>query len=142
MSSNRYIVIVGCGRLGSQLANQLSHAGDLVVVVDRDETRFEHLSAEFSGFRIEGDATQIAVLREAKVQDADVVIASTQADNVNLMVAQIARKIFQVPQVLARVYDPKREEVYSHLGIDPICPTKVAANIFMQRLALPLGFEE
>ena len=130
--NNRYIVIVGCGRLGSILANGLSNEGHLVVVIDRDESTFESLSPDFSGFRVEGDATQMAALREAKLDKADVFIATTHEDNINLMVAQIARKIFNVPHVLARVFDPRREQVYAQLGIETICPTSVAAEMFFK----------
>lgn len=134
MNSNRYIVIIGCGRLGSHLANHISREGNLVVAIDSDESTFNELSPDFSGFRVHGDATQMAVLKEAKLDKADVLIATTHEDNVNLMVAQVARRIFGVPHVLARVFDPKREEVYAHLGIDTICPTSVAADIFLRTI--------
>ena len=135
MKNSLYIVIVGCGRLGSHLANQLSREGHSVVVIDRDEFTFNDLSPDFSGFRIHGDATQMAVLKEAKLNKADVLIATTHEDNVNLMVAQVARGIFSVPHVLARVFDPKREVVYAQLGIDTICPTSVAAEMFLRAVA-------
>lgn len=135
MKNSLYIVIVGCGRLGSGLANQLSRIGHSVVVIDSDEDTFEDLSSEFSGFRIVGDATQLAVLKDAKLKDADVFFATTHGDNVNLMVAQVARKLFNVPQVLARVFDPRREQVYNQLGIETICPTSVASEMFMLAVA-------
>ncbi len=135
MKNSLYIVIVGCGRLGSYLANQLSHVGHSVVVIDIDEETFNDLSPEFSGFRIEGDATHIAVLKEAKLRKADVLFAATHEDNVNLMVAQVARKVFNVPHVLARVYDPRREQVFNQLGIETICPTSVAAEMFLLAVA-------
>jgi trk system potassium uptake protein TrkA len=135
MKNNRYIVIVGCGRLGSHLANQLSREGHSVVVIDTNEATFNDLSPDFSGFRVEGDAVHMAVLKEAKLKKADVLIATTHEDNVNLMVAQVARKVFGVPNVLARVFDPKREEVYARLGIETICPTSVAAEIFLRAVA-------
>lgn len=135
MKHSRYIVIVGCGRLGSYLANRLSRDGNSVVVIDRDEATFNNLSPDFGGFRIDGDATHMAVLKAAKLKNADVLIATTHEDNVNLMVAQIALKIFHVPHVLARVFDPKREEVYAQLGIDTICPTSVAADMFLNAVA-------
>ena len=131
----RYIVIVGCGRLGSQLANRLSRDGHSVVVIDRNESAFADLSPDFSGFQVGGDATRISVLKEAKSSSADVLIATTHEDNVNLMVAQVARRIFGVPHVMARVFDPKREEVYAQLGIDTICPTSVAARMFLEKVA-------
>ncbi|WP_373500825.1 TrkA family potassium uptake protein [Desulfococcus sp.] len=131
MTHNRYIVIVGCGRLGSHLANQLSRGGDSVVVIDRDHATFGNLSADFSGFRVEGDATQMSVLREARLNRADILIATTHKDNINLMAAQVARRIFGVSHVLARVFDPRREAVYTRLGIDTICPTSLAAGMFL-----------
>jgi trk system potassium uptake protein TrkA len=104
-------------------------------VIDSDHATFEDLSPDFSGFRVAGDATRMAVLREAKMDKADVVIATTHDDNVNLMVAQVARGVFGVAHVLARVFDPKREEVYAQLGIDTICPTSVAAEMFLLAVA-------
>lgn len=139
-SDSLYVVIVGCGRLGSILANGLSRAGHAVVVIDQDATTFDDLSSDFSGFRVEGDATEMAVLKEAKLQRADVFIATTHEDNVNLMAAQLARKIFDVPHVLARVFDPRREEVYAQLGIETICPTSVGAEMFL--LAVASGLAE
>jgi trk system potassium uptake protein TrkA len=135
MKNSLYIVIVGCGRLGSGLANQLSRIGHSVVVIDLDELTFQDLSSDFSGFRIVGDATQLAVLKQAKLKDADIFFAMTHEDNVNLMVAQVARKLFNVPQVLARVFDPRREQVYNQLGIETICPTSVAAEMFLLAVA-------
>jgi len=135
MKNSLYIVIVGCGRVGSHLANQLSRVGHSVVVIDTNEDIFSDLSPDFSGFRVEGDATQIGVLKEAKLNQADALFATTHWDNVNLMVAQIARKLFNVPHVLARVFDPRREQVYARLGIETICPTSVAAEMFLLAVA-------
>jgi trk system potassium uptake protein TrkA len=135
MKHNRYIVIVGCGRVGSYLANRLSRDGHSVVVIDRNASTFEELSPDFSGFRQEGSATQLSVLKEAKLDKADVCIATTHEDNVNLMVAQVARKVFGVPYVLARVFDPRREQVYARLEIETICPTSVAAEMFLKALS-------
>lgn len=132
MSSHRYIVIVGCGRLGSYLANQLSRNGNSVVIIDIDESRFCHLSPEFSGFRVEGDATQVAVLQGAKLKQADVLIATTHEDNANMMIGQVAKKVFGVKKVLTRVFDPKHEEILKKLDIEVICPTAAAATMFLQ----------
>lgn len=134
-----FIVIVGCGRLGSYLANRLSRDGHSVVVVDINESTFDALSAEYSGFQVEGDATEFAVLKQAKTDRADLVIAASREDNINLMVAQIAKKIFHVPRVMARVFDPKREELYRALGIETICPTSIAGDVFLESLTpLPM----
>lgn len=130
--NSKYIIIIGCGRLGSYLANGFSGSGHSVVVIDSDESTFENLTADFSGFRLEGDATKLEILKRSKLSKADCIIATTHDDNVNLMAAQIAKKIFNVPIVLARVFDPKREQVYAQLGIETICPTTVAAEFFFK----------
>lgn len=140
MKNSLYIVIIGCGRLGSHLANRLSGAGHSVVVIDRHEDSFSSLSPDFSGFRVTGDATQISVLKDAKVKQADILFATTHDDNVNLMAAQIGRKIFGISQVMARVFDPKREEVYARLGIGTICPISMAAEKFLR--AVTNGVEQ
>lgn len=134
MKQELFTIIVGCGRVGSILANRLSKDGHSVVVIDRYDSAFKDLSTEFSGFQLQGDATQLAVLRQAKVDKARVFIATTHKDNVNLMVAQIAKKIFSVPTVMARVFDPKREGLYRSLGIETICPTCLAAEKFLNAL--------
>lgn len=139
MKNSLYIVIVGCGRVGSYLANRLSRDGHSVVVIDRDEATFDNLSADFSGFRLEGEATEMAVLKQAKLGNEDVLIATTHQDNVNLMVVQAARKVFSVPLVVARVFDPRREQVYAQLGIETICPTSVAAELFLRAVANGVG---
>jgi trk system potassium uptake protein TrkA len=77
----------------------------------------------------------VAVLKEAKLNKADVIIATTHEDNVNLMVAQVAQKIFNVPHVLARVFDPRREEVYAQLKVETISPTTLAAEMFLRAVA-------
>ena len=120
MSSYQYIIIVGCGRLGAMLANQLSTLGRNVVVIDDDEAAFQHLSTQFSGFQITGNAAETAVLRRARIEKADCLLAITRYDNVNLMVAQVAKTIFHVPKVVARVYDPSREQVYGRFGIENV----------------------
>ena len=137
MVSNRYVVVVGCGRLGSLLANRLSSLGSSVVVIDREDAAFENLSTEFSGFRVTGDAAELAVLRQARVDKAGCLLAITSHDNVNLMVAQVAQTVFSVPQVMARVNDPSREAVYREFGIETICPTNLTAAAFLGALRGP-----
>ena len=134
MATHQYVVIVGCGRLGSLLANRLSRAGASVVVVDRDPSSFDKLSGEFSGFQILGNAAELAVLRQAKIEQADCVLAVTRRDNVNLMVAQIAKIVYNVPQVIARVFNLSREDVYRGFGVDTICPTRLSADAFLSAM--------
>lgn len=142
--SSLYVIVVGCGRLGAHIANLLSRAEHRVVVIDRSEAAFAGLSEAFSGFRVEGDAAEPGVLKQAKIDRADLLIAATQEDNVNLMVALVAREAFGVPQVMARVYDPAREEVYRELGLSTVCPTLLAGEAFLELVheAMSLGGAE
>lgn len=134
-----YVIIVGCGRLGRLLANRLSGIGHRVVVVDQDEERFGRLSTEFSGFTVEGDAVELAVLRQAGIEQADCVIATTDRDNVNLMVAQVAGNIFGVESVIARVFDPAHAEIYRQFDVRTISPTKLSADVFLDVISEQLG---
>ena len=134
MKKSKYVIVVGCGRLGALLADHLSRQGHSVVAVDRDESVFEELSPEFTGFKLQGDASRVSVLRQAKIEKADIVIATTRNDNVNLMVVQMAKNIFNVPRVLARLYDPKREEMYGDMAIEMVCPVRVASERFIELL--------
>lgn len=132
-----YIIIVGYGRLGSLLAGRLSSLGCSVVVIDHKETAFDKVALGFSGFKITGDAAELDVLRQAKIDKADCLLAVTNQDNLNLMVAQVAKTVFQVPKVMARVYDPAREAVYSQFGIETISPTRLSADAFLTALQEP-----
>jgi trk system potassium uptake protein len=124
-----YIVIVGCGGFGSYAANRLSRDGHGMVVIDLRSAAFQNLSSVFSGFTIEGDATEFAVLRRAKMEKSDVVVAATADDATNLMVSQIAKKIFGVPRVIARVSRQEQEQVYQDMGIDLLCPTSLFGDL-------------
>jgi trk system potassium uptake protein TrkA len=130
-----FIIIVGCGRLGSYLANRLSRDGHSVVAIDINKSAFDALSEEYSGFRMEGDATEFGLLKQAKADMADLLIATTGEDNVNLMVAQVAKRLFDVQRVMARVFQPKREEVYHVLGIETVCPITIAGEVFLESIA-------
>lgn len=129
-----FVIVVGCGRLGSLVANRLSLVGHHVTVIDQREEGFSSLSPEFSGFQLEGDATEAAVLRDADVRQADVVVVATESDNINLMVGQMARKLFGVQRVIARVEDPHREEIFYELGIETICPATLVGDEIAESL--------
>jgi trk system potassium uptake protein TrkA len=133
MADKRYVVIVGCGRFGSFLANHYSKAGSSVVVIDRDPESFTALAADFSGFAIEGSASEFAVLKQAKTDRADLFIATTDKDSVNLFSAQVAKRHFKVREVIVRVYDPKLTTMYEGTGITTICPPLVFAEHFFQK---------
>jgi trk system potassium uptake protein TrkA len=137
MVSSQYVIIVGCGRLGSLLANRLSSLGSSVVVIDREQTAFDNLSTEFSGFRVVGDAAELDVLRQARIEKAGCLLAITGYDNLNLMVAQVAQTVFDVPKVIARVNDPSREAMYSEFGIETISPTNLSVAAFLSALHVP-----
>lgn len=126
-TKTNYAIIVGCGRLGASLANTLSDQGGNVLMIDRDKEAFRKLSPSFGGLFITGDATDPDVLREAQITKAGIVVAVTNNDNVNICVAQMAREMFQIRRVIARLYDPERECVYREFGIDTICPAVLSA---------------
>jgi trk system potassium uptake protein TrkA len=125
------VVVVGCGRLGSILADTLSGQGASVVVVDQSEAAMARLSGAFSGFRILGDASEVSVLREAGVDRADFVIAATDRDNLNLFVALAAKELFGRSRVAARLFDPTREPVLDELDIVTLSPTMLGAEAFL-----------
>lgn len=129
-----FVVVVGCGRLGSLVADRLSQAGHHVTVIDNREAAFAALSPDYSGFRIEGDATEFACLREADVGQADVVVVATESDNINLMVGQVAKELFGVQRVIARVSEPAREEIFYDLGLDTICPARIVGEEIVEGL--------
>jgi trk system potassium uptake protein TrkA len=131
-----YIVIVGCGRLGSQLATKLSEEGHDVAIVDRDPDNFSRLSDEFNGATVTGVGFDIQVLRSAGIERADGFAAVSDGDNMNIMAAQVAKTIFNVPMVIARVFDPVKGETYRALGLETVCPTTSAANIIYSKFMI------
>ncbi len=140
-----YVIVVGCGRLGAHLANLLSQSGHRVVVIDRDKESFSNLSSEaFSGFKVEGDASEPETLRQAKIGQADLLIAATREDNVNIMVALVAKKSFGVKNVMARVYDTRREGLYREMGLETVSPILLAGEEFFRLVykALDAGGEK
>ncbi len=129
------IVIAGCGRLGSLLANRLSARGHSLIVIDNSPDSFTNLSPEYSGFRVEGDVTEYNTMDKAKTSQADIFIASTSNDNINLMAAQVAQKICQVPHVIARVSDPQKEATFREMNVETICPTIIASEVLLDTIA-------
>lgn len=115
-------IIVGCGRLGANLANTLSNSDGNVIIIDKDERSFRKLSPSYGGLTFVGDATDISVLKAAGIERADAVVSVTNFDNTNIMVAQIAREQYKIKNVVCRLYDPERECIYQEFGISTICP--------------------
>ncbi len=128
------VVIMGCGRVGARLATLLDAEGHQIIILDTDPNSFTRLAPTFKGTVLLGDGTDEDSLRNAGIEDADVFVAVTQGDNRNVMAAQIAKHIFNLPKVVCRVYDPLREELYQTLGLDTICPTVIGAQLIKEKL--------
>ncbi len=128
------VVIMGCGRVGAELAANLERAGNSVTILDINPDAFRRLATGFRGRKVVGNGIDQDTLRRACADNPDAFVAVTQGDNRNVMAAQIARHILQVPRVVCRIYDPIREEIYRELGIETISPTRVGARLLMDAL--------
>lgn len=130
------IIIVGCGRVGSRLALMLSERDNNVCVIDRDPKAFTALGRDFNGSTFVGVGYDEDVLISAGIEECDFVAAVTQSDNANLMVVEIARRLYNVPDAVARLYDSSHERTYLQLGIDYVCGTTlVAEEIFSKAIS-------
>jgi trk system potassium uptake protein len=129
-----HIVVTGCGRVGAQLAQFLSYEGHDVVVIDKDENSFKRLAGGFNGVTMAGVAFDEGLLVEAGIERADALAAVTNFDNTNLMVAEIATRIFDVPTVVARLYNPEKRHIFTRLGVDFVCGTTLVAELVMGKL--------
>lgn len=117
------ILIIGCGRVGAGLANTLAGRGHSVTVVDKEALAFEKLGEKFKGQKIPGVGFDREILLKAGIERADALAAVTASDEANVVAARIARDIFHVPRVVARLYDIRQAEIYKRLGIQTIAPT-------------------
>ena len=128
------VVIMGCGRVGAQLAALLDNEGHSVAVLDIEAYSFRRLPSDFNGTALLGNGIDEAVLKKAGIEEADIFVALTQGDNRNVMAAQIAKHIFNVPRVVCRIYDPLRQELYSTLGLEAFSPTTIFAQMLKEKL--------
>jgi trk system potassium uptake protein TrkA len=129
------VIIMGCGRAGSELAATLDREGHEVTVLDINSYQFTRFLPEtFGGTTITGNGIDQEVLRRAGIEDADAFVAVTAGDNRNAMAAQVAKHIFHVPRVVCRIYDPIREQMYHRLGLSTISPTKEWSRLLKQAL--------
>jgi len=128
------VLIMGCGRLGAELAAMLEADGHSVSILDVDKYAFDHLPANFRGRKILGDGTDQDTLRRAGAESADAFVAATRGDNRNALAAQIAKHVFQIQRVGSVIFDPIREEVYRDLGLRTINPTKVEAQLLRESI--------
>ena len=130
-----HVIIMGCGRVGAELATTLDREGHDVTILDMNAYQFTRFLPEaFGGRKIVGNGIDEDTLRRAGIEEADAFIAVTQGDNRNVMACQIARHIFGVGRVVSRIYDPIREQMYHRLGLRTISPTKVGAQLLKDAL--------
>ena len=128
------ILVMGCGRLGARIALDSVGEGHWVSIVDNDPRAFTRLPSDLDAVIVLGTGIDEDVQRSAGVESIDTFIAVTDDDNTNIMAAQIAKKVFNVENVLLRVYDPARAETYIGLGLTVICPTRLVADVIEREL--------
>jgi len=128
------VIVMGCGRIGSLVSMMLSDHGHDVTVIDHDQNAAGRLSQKFKGRLVQGLGFDRDVLTEAGIEQADAFVSASSSDNANIVAARIARNVFHVPRVVARLYDPRRAEIYQRLGLTTISSTNYAAEQVVQVL--------
>ncbi|MDD5097858.1 MAG: TrkA family potassium uptake protein [Candidatus Omnitrophica bacterium] len=129
-----YVIIVGCGRVGAELAKLLSAEDHDVVVIDKSQDAFNRLGDTFNGLTMVGNGFDLTLLKQVGIEKADAFCSVTNGDNTNLISAQVAKKIFRVPKVFARVYDPQRAHIYAALGLDIISGTMLFSSMLRDKI--------
>ena len=129
-----HVVIVGCGRVGSTLGRELVAAGHTVAVIDRKSEAFSRLGESFTGQKITGIGFDRDILIEAGIEKAGALAAVTNGDNSNILIARVAREEFGIERVVARIYDPKRAEIYERLGIATVATVKWTSERILRRI--------
>ncbi|MEP6626153.1 MAG: TrkA family potassium uptake protein [Acidimicrobiia bacterium] len=129
-----HVVVVGCGRVGSELAGALERQSHTVAIIDKKKDAFRRLPRGFAGYRIEGFGFDRDTLEEAGVRDAGAFAAVTSGDNSNIMAARVARETFEVEHVVARIYDPRRAIIYQRLGIPTVATVAWTTEQVLRRL--------
>jgi trk system potassium uptake protein TrkA len=125
---------MGCGRVGSTLAHILEDRGNTLAVIDRDPEAFRRLKSSFKGDKITGIGFDRAVLTQAGIERADAFVAVSSGDNSNIISARVARETFSVQRVVARIYDPRRAEVYERLGIPTVATVRWTADQMLRKI--------
>lgn len=123
------VVIMGCGRVGAGLAQQLQREGHDVTILDTDAFAFQRLLPRFAGRRLQGSGTDDRTLIEAGIEEADVFVAVASGDNRNILASQKAKEMYGVKRVVTRVKDPLRAELFARLGLQTFSPTKVGIEL-------------
>lgn len=122
------VIIAGLGRTSSLLASKLAGAGQDVTVIDWNPRAFSLLPDDFPGQIVQGNVLDQETLRRANIEQADVFVAATEGDNRNIMAAQIAQRVFNVPKVITRIKDPSRADIYREFGIEVDCRTSAGVR--------------
>lgn len=128
------ILVVGCGKVGTSLCNQLSAQGHDVSAVNRTADAFAGLSSDFNGYTTVGVEIDQEVLKRAGIESCDAVVSVTANDNTNIMIAQLAKEYFHVPKVFARINDPNKSAVFTRLGVQNTCPTELTVATLVSAL--------
>ncbi len=123
-------IVVGCGRLGAQIACKDSSSGKNVLIIDNDSSAFDKLSESFSGYTVQGEVTDLSVLEDAYIGSAKEIIIATGNDNINIFVAHVAREIYNVPYIYVRLDDPSNDILLKGLNIDVISPFELSFDKF------------
>ena len=129
-----FVIIMGSGRLGAELATVLENDGHEIAILDIDKYAFDHLPPSFKGRKILGDGTDQDTLRKAGAERADAFVAATRGDNRNALASQIALHVFNIRRVGSVIFDPLREEIYKQLGLRTINPTKIEAQMLRESI--------
>ena len=127
-------IVVGCGRVGSTVAKTLAEEGWDITAVDESESALARLGERWRGGFVIGHGMDVDTLRRAGIENADAVVVATDGDNTNIVVAQIAQKMFEVDTVVVRLLDPARADFYEGRGLDVVCPTKTAYETLTERV--------
>ena len=125
---DKRVIIMGCGRLGANLADYLYDEGNDVIVVDKSESSFRKLSSSFGGLTLVGDGTRLETLEQLEIKGKEIFIVVTDDDNVNIMISQMVREVYHIDKIICRLYDPQRECVYNEFHINTICPTYLSVQ--------------
>ena len=133
------LLIVGCGRVGSAIAEQMAHEHHQVSVIDEDPEALQRLSPGWQGSFAVGHGLDIEVLEEGGIETADAVVVATDGDNTNIVLAQVAQQRYGCPCVVTRVLDPARAALYADLGLRTVCPTSGAIDVMIQAVCATPG---
>jgi len=134
-----HVIVVGCGRVGSELANMLSRRGHNVVIIDTEAEAFKRLGATFNGITLRGFGYDEELLIEAGIEKCDAFAAVTNSDSANMMAAEIASRIYHIDRVVVRLYLPEQERSMQLLGLDFVCDTSLSVSAIFEKLTTSLS---